>query len=244
MESLIFAHRGSSATHPENTLSSFQAAHELGADGIELDVQLTNDHVPVVIHDLTVNRTTNGKGQVKDYTFSELQSLDAGSWFDSKWKGERIPSLEEVLDWMKDTSLLLNIELKDGFPRFPELEKNVISLVRRFGIEDRVTLSSFNHYSLVEAKRLAPDMETAVLFMEGLYEPWDYARRIGASALHPYLPAAVPELINGALKRKMPVRVFTVNDEDLMKKFFEAGCSIFTDDPGRAVQLRRNMCEQ
>lgn len=202
--------------------------------------QLTKDHVPVVIHDLTVDRTTDGEGFVMNYTYKDIQSLDAGSWFDSTFEGIRIPSLEEVMKWIKGTHLKLNIELKNGYPRFPELEEKVIALIRQFEMEERVILSSFNHYSLVETKRLAPELETAVLFMEGLYEPWDYAEHIGARALHPYLPVAVPELIQVASSKNMPVRVFTVNGPEQMKQLLKAGCSIFTDDPETAVSIRRN----
>src|SRR5690625_4206670 len=108
----IFAHRGSSGTHPENTMSAFKEAERVGADGIELDVHYTKDDQLVVIHDNTVNRTTKGKGRVRDLTLGELLQLDAGSHIATQFSGEKIPTFEEVLDWIKETKLLVNIELK------------------------------------------------------------------------------------------------------------------------------------
>src|SRR5690554_3040227 len=120
---LIYAHRGSSGTYPENTMEAFEAALQEGADGIELDIQLTKDGVPVIIHDETVDRTTDGKGWVKDFTFEELQRLDAGSSFHTDYKGATIPSFEEFLQWFSKTDLLLNVELKSGVVRYPNIEE-------------------------------------------------------------------------------------------------------------------------
>src|SRR6056297_841327 len=93
----IWAHRGASAVAPENTLAAFTAALQAGADGIELDVHLTRDGVPVVMHDETVDRTTNGSGRIRDLSHAEIDDLDAGSWFGPRWRGEKIPTLEKVL---------------------------------------------------------------------------------------------------------------------------------------------------
>src|SRR5690554_3028185 len=109
---LIFAHRGASYHCPENTMASFMKAARLNADGIELDVQLSSDHIPVVIHDFTLHRTTSGYGNVNKKTVVELKTLDAGSWFSPTYQNETIPTLNEVLKWAKNTKLLVNIELK------------------------------------------------------------------------------------------------------------------------------------
>lgn len=169
----IFAHRGSAGTHPENTMLSFEAALKAGAEGIEFDVQLTKDDIPVVIHDETVNRSTNAYGWVKDFTYEELKSFDAGSWFAPSFQGVTIPSLEELFRWAVHTPLILNVELKSGVIHYPGMEKIVIDLITKYQLKDSVIISSFNHYSLVECHRLDPEMETAFLFMEGLYEPWN-----------------------------------------------------------------------
>lgn len=238
----IFGHRGSAGNRPENTLVSFQEAARAGADGIELDVQLSKDGVPVILHDERVNRTTNGEGWVKDLTFAELRALDAGGWFAEEFRGEKIPSLDEVLEWLVSTDLVVNIELKTGVFRYEGIEERVLDLVKKHKLEERVILSSFNHYSLVEARRLHPTIETAILFMEGLYEPWNYAKTVGAQGLHCYLPVAVPELLQGAAEANMPVRPFTVNDEAVMEKLIRGGAAgFFTDHPERAVAVRRNL---
>ena len=238
----IFGHRGSAGNRPENTLVSFQEAARAGADGIELDVQLSQDGVPVVIHDERVNRTTNGEGWVKDLTFAELRALDAGSSFSEEYRGEKIPSLDEVLAWLKGTELVVNVELKTGLYRYEGIEAKVLELVAKYDLEDRVIISSFNHYSLVETRRLNPTIETAILFMEGLYEPWTYAKTVGAQGLHCFLPVAVPELLQGAVEAGMPVRPFTVNDEAVMEKLIRGGAAgFFTDHPEKAVEVRRNL---
>jgi len=216
-------------------MASFREAARVGADGIELDVQLTKDGVPVILHDEQLDRTTNGKGYLQDHTYDQLLALDAGN-------GERIPRLHDVLDWMRGNSIVLNIELKNGLIRYPQLEEIVVRMVEEFQLEERVIISSFNHYSLVDVRRLNPSLETAILYMEGLYEPWNYARTVGASALHCFWPAAQPELLQGAAEHGMPLRPFTVNDESFAKRLIAAGCSaIFTDFPEQALSWRREV---
>lgn len=241
-KTLIYAHRGSSSSHPENTMESFEAALNDGADGIEFDVQLTKDGVPVIIHDETVDRTTNGKGWVKDYTFSDLRELDAGSTFHSSFKDAKIPSLEEFFQWVSKTDLLLNMELKSGVVRYPEIEKISLQYIDRYGLRERTIISSFNHYSLVEINRLNDQIETAILYMEGIYEPWNYAKGIGAQGLHCFLPVAVPEIIRGALEAGLAIRPFTVNEKDHIFQLMKAGCTaIITDYPERAKQIRESL---
>lgn len=240
---LIFAHRGASGEYPENTILAFRKAEEQGVDGLEFDVQLTKDQIPVVIHDEKLGRTTDGQGWVKDHTLAELKRLDAGSWKDPSFQGEQTPSLEEVLDWAAGTSLQLNIELKTGVVPYPGLVSIVVEMIQRFQLENRVILSSFNHYSLVEVRKLHPEIETAILFMEGLYKPWEYAKTVGANGLHCFLPVAQPELLKGAAQAGMPVRPFTVNDPDHMVNLIQAGCAaFFTDWPEKALQIRKE-CE-
>lgn len=240
---LIFAHRGASGEYPENTILAFRKAEEQGVDGLEFDVQLTKDQIPVVIHDEKLGRTTDGQGWVKDHTLAELKRLDAGSWKDPSFQGEQTPSLEEVLDWAAGTSLQLNIELKTGVVPYPGLVSIVVEMIQRFQLENRVILSSFNHYSLVEVRKLHPEIETAILFMEGLYKPWEYAKTVGANGLHCFLPVAQPELLRGAAQAGMPVRPFTVNDPDHMVNLIQAGCAaFFTDWPEKALQIRKE-CE-
>ncbi|MBA9027372.1 MULTISPECIES: glycerophosphodiester phosphodiesterase [Bacillaceae] len=235
----IFAHRGAAGTHPENTMISFYEAYRVGADGIELDVQLSKDGEVVVIHDELLDRTTNGKGNVKDHTWNDLQLLSAGYKFRKQFANAAIPNLEEVLAWIQGTNMILNIELKNSVYSYPGLEEKVIALVRTYSMESRVILSSFNHYSLVHAYRIAPDIETAPLYRDGLYMPWVYATSIGARAIHPSIHMASDAIVVASMKEGVAVRPYTINKEDKMRHLFEIGISAFiTDFPERAVKLR------
>ncbi|HET7579666.1 MAG TPA: glycerophosphodiester phosphodiesterase [Bacillales bacterium] len=235
----IFAHRGSSGTYPENTMAAFIEAERVGADGLEFDVHMTKDEELVVIHDERVDRTTDGNGWVKSFTLKELKKLNAGS---TKNHTEKIPTLKEVFGWAKANNLRLNIELKTGLIDYPELEERVVAVVKQFGLTKRVILSSFNHYSVEKIHKIDPGIETAILFMEGLFEPWKYARSIGARGLHCHRRVAVPEFIQTAIRENMAVRPFTVNKKTDLQKLMKAGCTgIFTDRPEMAVQVREQL---
>ncbi|WP_290369680.1 glycerophosphodiester phosphodiesterase family protein, partial [Peribacillus simplex] len=143
---LIFAHRGSAGTHPENTMSAFKEAARVGADGIETDVQLSKDGEVVIIHDEKLDRTTNASGYVKDRTLMELKTLNASATHKGKLGKEKIPTLEELFIWLYDNQLFCNIELKNTLFLYPGLEEKVIRLIRTYEMEERVILSSFNHY--------------------------------------------------------------------------------------------------
>lgn len=237
----IFAHRGSSGSHPENTIVAFKEAERAGADGIEIDVNMTKDNELVVIHDQTVDRTTNSKGRVIDFTLEEVQKFDAGSWFSEEFTEERIPTLKEVLHLVQDNKLLLNIELKNVGIHYPQIEEKMIKEIEDYDLEDQVIISSFNHYSLKKINELNPKLECAILSFDMLYEPWDYAKRIGAKSLHPHVPKTSDELMIGAMHNGFPIRVFTVNRAADMKKFMGKGCSIITDYPEKALKIRDSM---
>ena len=241
MGTLIFAHRGSSVREPENTLVSFQRAEQEGADGIELDVQMTKDGELVVIHDETVNRTTNGKGFVKDFTYAELTQLRI---VDKKNKrifprsGERIPTLSEVFRWLKTTNLLCNIELKNSVIFYPNLEERVVQEVKDFGLEDRVVYSSFNHDSLAHMLRIDPHAETAVLYKEILHQPWKYVQSFGARGIHPSWKSLTQDVLLETIENGIAVRPYTVNRRLVMEQLFRLQCTaIFTDDPLKAKNV-------
>lgn len=238
----IFAHRGSSHTHPENTLTSFQAAYEAGVDGIECDVQLTKDLVPVIIHDETVNRTTNAQGWVRDFTISELQQLDAGSWFSEEFRNERILILEGLLNWATNKHVILNIELKTKIIPYEGIEEKVVHLIHQFELQKRVVISSFHPPSLILVNQLNPDLESAVLLMKRRYEPKEYAQKLGVRALHVHYPIAQAQMIDQAASTHMPVRAFTVNDEATMLRLWKCGCeAIITDRPKEAILAREKI---
>ncbi|WP_462412142.1 glycerophosphodiester phosphodiesterase [Neobacillus sp. Marseille-QA0830] len=233
----IFAHRGYSASYAENTMGAFIAAENAGADGIELDVQLTKDGEIVVIHDERVNRTTDGNGFVKDYLFKEIRKLNANK---KGVKKEPIPSLEEVLEWMKTKNLVCNIEFKNGLVPYEGMEEKVVELVRKYNLSDRIVFSSFNHYSIVYSYRIAPEIETAPLFIEAIYMPWIYSQSIRAKGIHPKHSTIPDEIIKSTMENGVAVRPYTVNREAHMRRLFNINCSaIITDDPVKAINLRK-----
>jgi glycerophosphoryl diester phosphodiesterase len=234
----IFAHRGSAGTHPENTMIAFYEAERAGADGIELDVQLTKDGQIVVIHDETIDRTTDGTGWVKDFTYHELQQFNAAYKFANQYGTCRIPLLEEVLAWICSKPLFLNIELKNSVIAYEKLEEKVIAMIRHYRLEDRTILSSFNHNSMARCHRLAPAIETALLYIEPLYEPWHYVCVMRAKGLHPYHRNVTEPFIRQARRHQIAVRPFTINKESLMKKMFQYKVdAIFTDYPLQAREV-------
>lgn len=235
---VVFAHRGASAYAPENTMAAFKKALEMGADGIELDVHLTLDEEVVVIHDHTINRTSNGSGWVKDMTIKELKCLDFGSWFGPEYKNERIPLLEEVLYLLSDRDIILNIEIKNAaFYYYEKLQQKVVDLLKKYNMINRVIISSFNHYSLVEIKEIAPEIKTAPLYGESLFEPWEYAKKIKAFAIHPLFYTLVPEIINQCKEHKIAVNPYTVDQPEFIKKLALYGVDgIITNVPDVALK--------
>ncbi|THF73713.1 glycerophosphodiester phosphodiesterase [Cohnella fermenti] len=233
-----FAHRGASAYCPENTMAAFVRGIELGANGIETDVQMTADGQLVLIHDELLARTTGSPKLVKDATLEEIKRLDAGSWFDPQFKGERVPTLAELLELVCGTGVQVNLELKNGVVLYPELEEAVIAEVRRYGLTEQVIISSFNHYSLVKCKLLAPEIRTGILYGEGLYEPWDYAGRVRADALHAFYYAVIPEWVEQAAARGIVYHPYTVNDAATMRRLVGMGVAgIITDYPDRLAAV-------
>lgn len=237
---LIIAHRGSAGTHPENTMEAFKAAEKFGADGIELDVHLTLDDQLVVIHDETIDRTTNGSGNVRDFSLDELKKLKANYHYKHFFKkASKIPSLREVFEWMEKNKLICNIELKNNKFPYEGMEKKVIDLIKEFKFENRTIISSFNHDSLKNVKQIAANIETAPLYKNLIYKPWEYAETIQASGIHPKFTVMTPSLISDTIKNNIAVRPYTVNKEREMKKLMELNCTaIITDFPEKAFKIR------
>jgi len=231
---LNIAHRGASAVSPQNTLAAFEKAVELGADAIELDVHLSADGVPVVIHDSNVDATTDGSGRVAELHLVQLKQLDAGSTFGPSFSGERIPTLEEVLQAFGRRALL-NIELKSFSLRGNRLEQAVIGLIERYGLEDRVLLSSFNPFSLRRAKKLAPHISAGLLYAPDLPIPlsraW-LAPLCPHEARHPKHTMVDADYMAQVRKHGYRVNVWTVDDPDEMHRLIELGVDgIITNVP-------------
>lgn len=235
---LNFAHRGASGYCPENTMAAFVKGLELGANGIETDVQMTADGRLVLIHDETLDRTTNGAGRVMDLSWDEIRTKDAGSWFGSEFHGSSVPVIEELFELAKDRDVILNVELKNNLNPYHGMEEALVRSIREFGLESQVIVSSFNHYSLAHFKKLAPDMRTAILYSAILHEPWTYAASIGADALHPPYRAVTAEWVKEAGKRGTVYHPYTVNDIATMQTLIDMGVAgIITDYPDRLAAL-------
>lgn len=240
MTTKIIAHRGASKLAPENTMYAFELAYKLGAEGIETDVQLTKDHIPVLIHDETVKRTTNGKGYVKDYTYEELKELDAGSWFSAEFKEARIITLDSFLQWVKPKDLYINIELKNNKIDYPNLEAIVFDQLKQHRILERTTLSTFNPNSVQRLKNYKEAVEIAFLTSKRHPNLIDYAKELGANALHIKYRLVQELLIEQAPDAGMLVRVYTVNKLKQMMHCFRTNCDgIFTDVPFKAMNARK-----
>lgn len=234
----VWAHRGASGYYPENTISSFEGAIKQKADGIELDVHLSKDGYLVVCHDETLNRTTNGKGFIKQYDLYELKQLDAGSWFDKKFKGEKMPLLEEVIDLIKGTNMDLNIELKAGSIFYPNIEEKVLKMIDKYGIKDQVIISSFDHYAIVKVKELDNQMRTGILYMEALYKPLDYIKTTKADALHPNYITLTKDIVDEAKALNVDVNTYTVNLEEHIRLIKQLNVSsIITNYPDRVRSI-------
>jgi glycerophosphoryl diester phosphodiesterase len=215
-------------------MAAFERAVTLGADGIEFDVHLSADGVPVVIHDFAVDATTDGSGRVAEMDLAQLKQLDAGSHFDPAFAGERIPTLEEVLQAFSDR-LLLNIELKSVSLRDNGLEQAVLALVEQYELGSRVLLSSFNPFSLRRAKKIAPHVRVGLLYAPDLplflSHAW-LAFLLPHEARHPEHTMVDARYMTWARRRGYRVNVWTVDDQDEMRRLIALSVSgIITDVP-------------
>ncbi len=235
---ILLAHRGDLAHAPENTLPSFSQAIQKGADGVELDAKLTSDGHVIVIHDPTLNRTTNGSGKVASFKLDEIRKLDAGVWFDEKFKGTQVPLLEEVFETVgKDK--LINIELTNYSTRNDGLTAKVCELIKRHNNQSQIIFSSFFASNLKIAAQILPAVPRGLLAMPGLLGLW--ARSFGFmfgdyQALHPYISSTSREQIQRAHRLKRRVHVWTANTPAEIQQLKEWGADgLFTDDPATAV---------
>lgn len=237
---LNIGHRGAREAAPENTVSSFLAAEMMGAHGIELDIMLSKDGQPVVIHDYDLDATTNGQGPVKDYTLAELKEFDAGSWFDQVFTGERIPTLKEVIEAL-DPQTLINIELKTESPATDGLESAAVQVIQEYDLYDRVIVSSFNPIALLRVKWADKRIPVGLLYAPDLprylSEGW-FISILRPEALHPELKMVDEEYMQWARKKGYRVNVWTVNEAADLKRMLDLEVDgIITDRPDLLLQL-------
>ncbi|MDR2727680.1 MAG: hypothetical protein LBB56_01010 [Chitinispirillales bacterium] len=164
----IWGHRGAYHFAPENTLTGFQAAADMGAFGVEFDIQLTKDGEVVVIHDETIDRTSNGRGFVRDFTLSKLKKLNFNKRGITPPVFMEIPTLSETFELLRSTGLKINVELKTGVVFYDEIEQKALAIAERYGLLNRIVYSSFNHYSVQKIKALEPQAQTALICAGGI----------------------------------------------------------------------------
>lgn len=214
-ETLIFGHRGYPAKFPENSLSGFSYAIDHAIDGLEFDVHLTKDNIPVIMHDEKINRTTNGRGKIRQYTFDELQQFQLSN-------GETIPSLEQLLQLVAQRRVYLNLEFKTDRVHYTNIEEIVLDMVRDYDLVYPVIYSSFSLQTLKNAYRVDAHQQYCLLSDHVLHQPQRLAQSAHLSGVHLKHYQNLPNLEE---------RIWTVDDPQKMKQLFEKRVAgIITDD--------------
>ena len=231
---IIFAHRGSSGTYPENTMIAFEKAVEEGCDGIELDVQLTKDGQVVVIHDESVKRTTGAEGFVRDYTLEELKKLDAGKIKDGAYGFQAIPSFDEYCEFASTKNIITNIEIKTGVYYYEGIEEKTVEVLKRHHLEDKVLFSSFNHLSIAALTKIAPEIPCGALVgNNGIGNAGYYCSKYQFKYYHPDFKTLTAEAVENCKKHGVGLNVWTVNSTEEFNQLYDWKCEgAITNYPG------------
>ncbi len=232
----VVAHRGASGHAPENTLAAFRRGVELGARFMETDLHLSRDSRLVAIHDETLDRTTNGQGPVHALKLAELRELDAGSWYDPRFAGERIPTLEEILSFARETDVVFYLEIKPGGAW--GIEHALVGALRDAQEAARAVLLSFDASTLAALRRLEPTLMTGFLFSRSADGAVKRALEVGARQLAPRGDLVSSELVRQARRVDLQVVTWTINEPDHMRVLAATGVDgIMTDYPDRLVSV-------
>lgn len=238
MKTKIWAHRGASAYAPENTLEAFQLAVDMKAEGVELDVHLSADGELMVGHDETVDRCSDGTGMICQMTCAQLKELDFGVRF-PQYRGAKMPTLEEVYRLLKPAGLFINIEIKSLPNIYEGIEQKLDKLATAMGMQDRIIYSSFDHYTLVEMRRINPAVPLGILYSHGEYEPWRYAAAMGVNALHPWYPSLKRPVVPGSQAAGIAVHPWTVDGEQELAWMYRLGVeAVISNKPDVALRVR------
>ncbi|WP_225742981.1 glycerophosphodiester phosphodiesterase [Marinilactibacillus sp. Marseille-P9653] len=244
MSSLNFAHRGFSSQFPENTMLAFEKAVEAGADGIELDVQLTRDKEVVIFHDDTLERLTNGTGTLRNFTLAELQQLSIGSQKCEEVLGQQIPTLREYLNWVSDTELLTNIELKTASGDPTGLEQKVLELIDLFNVKEKIIISSFHVENMSRVKQLDSEIQTGLLVIDCDEKTVQKALELEMDYLHPLASKLDKTVIEHINKLNLKINTWTINEvSDLQKANAANLYGIITDYPDRLKEIQEQSTE-
>lgn len=240
----IFAHRGASSDAPENTLPAFKLAIEQGADGVEFDVHLTSDKIPVVIHDESADRTGTLGGLIVQRTFDQWMESDFGIWKKSSFTGTRLPSLSEVLELLKPWHGHINIELKTDTCRYDGIEEIVLGLIEKSGMKDRIVISSFQHESLAICNNLDSGLRLAALLGHKQKHNLATLKRMGVSDIHPDFRDATGANVKRWHEEGFMVRPWTINSRLIgLWQARNGADAIITNRPAIMKSFLLNFCE-
>lgn len=254
---LIIAHRGASESAPENTMAAFRRAVEDGAEGIEFDVRLSKDGVPVVVHDAALMRVGKIDGRVRDFTAAELQTLDVGSWFnkmkpekaDARFSNETVPTLRQVLDFLRSFRGLIYIELKCNERNAETLVKAVCRAVSGSQLLPQIIIKSFRLQAIYETRCQCPDVKTAALFapkIRTILRRRNYllslAHEFGADQVSLHFSLVTRKLMKQAEKKNLPVTIWTADNPLWVNRALKLGIgAIITNNPARLLAKRREI---
>lgn len=240
----IIGHRGACGYAPENTLESIKTAHSMGVDWVELDVMLTRDLVPVIFHDDTLDRTTNGSGNVADKDWEDIRHLEAGSWFADSFAGAKIPTLEETLELLIELGMGLNLEIKPTPGKEIETAEVALDYLSRvWDDHDRLLISSFSHVSLETAMDMAPDWRRGLLLDTEWIPNWkEMAEHLDASVVNIDGNACAREQVEEIIDFGKPILAYTINDPRRARALYSWGVDgVFTDVPDVILEALHNI---
>ncbi len=236
------AHRGFCSKYPENTILAFRKALEEGVDGIENDVQLTKDGEMVLIHDETVDRTTDGKGYVKDYTLEELRKLNAAVPFGDQFGFHPIPTLKEYFELVKDEPIITNIEMKTGVFEYLEMEQKLIDMIREYHLEEKVLITSFNHFTVMRMKDKAPELKYGFLAYDWRLDAGEYTARYDIPCYHPDYHNLTWEVVEELHSHNIEINPYTIDDPEEIKDMIKKGVnSVITNCPDVVNRVRKEV---
>ena len=243
---LVLAHRGANKRAPQNTIPAFKKAVEFNSDGIETDVHLSKDGQIVICHNYTIDETSSGKGLISDYTCEELKKFDFGSYFSPEFKGVSLPTINELLDVVKNMTLI-NIEIKAPQQK-NDLVKRTIETVHNYGLSDSVIISCFNPECIRESKEIDPNIKTGLLYEDDdlgkeimAFGVEKYCAQLNANAAHPMRTLITKDEVDRLHANNMMVNVWTVNEKEDILKLTDWGCdALISDIPDYVISVLEN----
>ncbi len=234
----VIGHRGAAGYAPENTMAAFAHGLALHVDAIELDIHPTKDGELVVIHDPTLDRTTNGHGLVIDHTLAQIRELDAGAWFDPAFKGERVPTFKEVLEWAHGCTKVV-VEIRQGPLFYPHIVEQMIAILTTYGMQKQVLVISFDHFSVRRVKELDSTIATGVLYAGRCIDPVSLARHARADALLPHWALLTKEEVEAGHQANLFIAPWGDAEQDyrfILATGVDAVAADFPDRPRLVMQ--------